>query len=102
VSGVASAAASSMPAALGARQGLRIWHTRAASAGLANMYFIAPKTSASDEAGLKTTFNARAAGGLGGTFPPAASRMTLRVKHEGLIMPQRAKLCQLLGDGHIM
>ena len=43
------------------------------------MYFIAAKTSASDEAGLKITFNARAAGGLGGTFPPAASRMTLRV-----------------------
>jgi len=42
-------------------------------------YFIAPKTSVSDEAGLKITFNARAAGGLGGTFPPAASRMTLRV-----------------------
>jgi hypothetical protein len=32
---------------LGARQDLRTWHTRAASAGLANMYFIAPKTSAS-------------------------------------------------------
>src|SRR5208282_5250444 len=67
-----------MPAAWGVRQGLIICHAIGMFAGLPTMYFMSFRTSASVDAGLKIVFNASSPCGVGGTFPPAAKRMTVR------------------------
>src|SRR5271166_6515458 len=75
--GVLSIAVLCMPAAWGVRQGLIICHAIGMFAGLPTMYFMSFRTSASVDAGLKIVFNASSPCGVGGTFPPAAKRMTV-------------------------